>query len=532
VLGSGPGTPQVIDPADPRVLDVAVTLNNLEQSQLPITTFARTLQVAGPWTYDATRDEVDGRTPTTAGQQYSMQVYVPTITADDLKTAAVATPPGPDDYLQLPDSQHIGDVSDLARQVVGDAATPYAKAMALQGYLRSTANFTYDTRVPPATTSDAVWDFLQDRRGYCVQFATAMAIMARTLGIPTRVAVGFLPGSAVQEGDHFTYVVSGKLAHAWPELYFQGYGWVRFEPTPAQQTGQPPVWSDPFAGLSSGTSGPGSDPRIGRQGADPGAAANQPQQAAGGIGGAITGHGPWLPSAGGVALAALLVAAVLLVIRRRRRPVELTCERAWHHLRRLLSRRASITWSDATTPRAAVRTVQAGSPNAPGAASTVPPSRPWSVSPRRWSRSATRPGLGRRRQRTCTTGSGRCAVPWRSRSTTGLVATPVPPLFQASHEAAPTAGTTPRRCRRGPRLLIRAGLRGSGLAAPRSCEHGGDGREHEDEADHTEHRLGRGRTENQQQQTDGCTHTRQHVTKHRPSAALRQRVRQPWVVGR
>ncbi len=357
--GGGATTPQVIDPANPRVLDVAVTLNNLQQSELPITTFARTLQVDGSWTYDATRDEVDGRSPTTSGQQYSMQVYVPTITAADLKAAGVQTPPGPDDYLQLPDSQHLADIRALAKQIVGTAATPYDEAMALQSYLRSTANFTYDTRVPPATTKDAVWDFLQDRRGYCVQFATAMAIMGRTLGLPTRVAVGFLPGSVQQSGSGFTYVVTGKQSHAWPEIYFTGYGWVRFEPTPAQQTGQPPVWSDPLAGLSLGPSGPGLDPaEIGRGGGTTNTGTGGGQTTSGGIGGAITGHGPWLPSGVAAALAALIAGGAFLVVRHRRRPVELTCERAWHHLRRQLSRRASITWSDATTPRAAVRTVQ------------------------------------------------------------------------------------------------------------------------------------------------------------------------------
>jgi transglutaminase-like putative cysteine protease len=356
VLGGGPNAPAKISQTDPRVLDVAVTLNNLQQSQLPIATFARTVQVDGAWSYDAAKDEVDGRSPTTSGQKYTMQVYVPNLTADDLKTAAVGTPPGGVDYLQLPDSAHMNDVRAMAQQIAGKATTPYAKAMALQTFLRSTANFTYDTRVPPATTKDAVWDFLQDRRGYCVQFATAMAIMGRTLGLPTRVAVGFLPGTAVQDGDHFTYVVSGKLAHAWPEVYFQDYGWVRFEPTPAQQTGVPPVWVDPL-GSSVASGPPGNDvPGIGpHPNSTSTAAPGTPTDT--GIGGAITKHGPWLPSTV-VAVLALVAGAIYFVIRRRRRPVELTCERAWHHLRRLLARHASITWSDATTPRAAVRTVQ------------------------------------------------------------------------------------------------------------------------------------------------------------------------------
>ncbi len=356
VLGGGPGTPVTIQPTNPRVVDVEVTVQNLEQSELPISTSARTLAIDGAWSYDATKDEVTGGRPTSSGQTYSMQVYVPVLTSDDLADARVGTPPGSNDYLQLPDSEHMQDIRAATIQVIGDAKTPYAEAMALQSYLRSTANFTYDTRVPPATTNDAVWDFLQDRRGYCVQFATAMAVMARTLGIPTRVAVGFLPGDAVQDGDHFTYVVSGRQAHAWPELYFQGYGWVRFEPTPAQQTGLPPIWSDPLANQGGSSTIPDDALQPGQVPDNPGGTSGTP--VTGGIGQAIGGHGPWLPATAG-AVVLLVAGAVYLLLRRRRRPLELTCEHAWHQLRRALARHASIAWPDSTTPRAAVRTVQA-----------------------------------------------------------------------------------------------------------------------------------------------------------------------------
>src|SRR5690606_28639518 len=76
---------------------------------------------------------------------------------------------------------------------------------------------------------------------YCEQFAASMAIMARSLGIPARVAVGYMPGSNV--GDN-TWEVKVHDAHAWPELYFEGFGWIRFEPTPSQQTGSPPSWTE------------------------------------------------------------------------------------------------------------------------------------------------------------------------------------------------------------------------------------------------------------------------------------------------
>lgn len=354
VLGSGRAAGRPVDPADPRAVGVQVHVEGLEQADLPISTFPRAVQVAGPWAYDQVRDEVVGSRPTTSGLEYSMQVLVPELTADALRDARVGTPPGDVDYLAVPDSEHIDDVTALAAELTAEAQTPYAKAMALQSFLRSTANFEYDTRVPPATSEDAVWDFLQDRRGYCVQFATAMAIMARTLDIPTRVAIGFLPGEAVESDGTFTYVVTGKQAHAWPELYFEGFGWVRFEPTPAEQTGLPPLWSDPLAGLPAG--GPTTpdflDPA--QAGADPG---QQPANPV--IGPGVTaGSDLWLPLGLGVAVLALLTGAVVLLIRRARRPVELTCEHAWHQLRRALARHASISWSDATTPRAAVRTVR------------------------------------------------------------------------------------------------------------------------------------------------------------------------------
>src|SRR5690606_31594525 len=125
------------------------------------------------------------------------------------------------------------------------------QALALQTYFRDISNFRYDTRVPEARTEDAVWDFLTQRTGYCVQFATAMTIMARTLGVPARIGVGFLPGRA-DTSVVGRYVVSGRQAHAWPELYFADAGWVRFEPTPATQTGAPPVYADPYGGLPVG----------------------------------------------------------------------------------------------------------------------------------------------------------------------------------------------------------------------------------------------------------------------------------------
>ena len=359
VLGFGWEPTDVVDPDDPRLVRVDVDIEGLEQSELPISTFPRLLDVPGSWMYDRARDEVVGSNPTSSGLSYRMRVVVPALTAEDLRGAQIGNPPGSEDFLALPATEHLQGTRALVAELTAQATTPYEQAMAIQSYLRSPANFTYDPRVPPARSGDAVWDFLrpEGRRGYCVQFATAMAVMARTLDIPTRVAVGFLPGEAELNDGRFTYTVTGRQAHAWPELYFEDLGWVRFEPTPAEQTGLPPVWSDPFAGLTSQGPVPTDDINDRDNGSD----VALPTVSGGpvGPGAGAAGPGRWAPYAIGGGVPALAGAVVWFLVLRTRRPVELTCEHAWHQLRRNLARHASIDWSDATTPRAAVRTVRA-----------------------------------------------------------------------------------------------------------------------------------------------------------------------------
>jgi transglutaminase-like putative cysteine protease len=138
------------------------------------------------------------------------------------------------DYSQAPaDYQRIQGLDErvvkLAEDLTRDAPTPYQKALALQRYLRSD-QFTYDLTVGSlASGGDQLTRFLFTvRRGYCEQFASAMAAMARAVHLPARVAIGFTPGRRV--GDRFE--VTTRDAHAWPEIWFSGVGWVRFEPTP------------------------------------------------------------------------------------------------------------------------------------------------------------------------------------------------------------------------------------------------------------------------------------------------------------
>ncbi|MBU4214852.1 MAG: DUF3488 and transglutaminase-like domain-containing protein [Actinobacteria bacterium] len=327
-------------------VQVAVTVDGLADRYLPVTLAPREVAVAGSWRYDPMRDLVLGSEPTRAGTAYRMLAHVPAETAANL-TRQTSQNPSDRTALAMPGSAHDGDVAALAARVTDGRSTTYDKALALQTFLRTSAGFVYDEQIPPAASDDAVWDFLQDKRGYCVQFATAMVVMARSLGLPARLAVGFLPGTD-QDG---TVTVTGRQAHAWPEIWFDESGWVRFEPTPAVQTGAPPPWT---VAISAGTASPVAED-------EPTVAANRPTAstsaapmatAAGASTPGGSGRWWWLAGAG-----AVLVGLGTWVVRHRTHRRTLDPEGAWAAMRRSLAG-AGLTWTDATTPRQAARAVR------------------------------------------------------------------------------------------------------------------------------------------------------------------------------
>jgi transglutaminase-like putative cysteine protease len=124
------------------------------------------------------------------------------------------------------------DLYAKARRVVGDTGSPYGAALALESWLRGGGGFTYTTQ-PPLSGSDPLRAFvLQTKRGYCQHFAGAMALMLRYLGVPARVAEGFVSG--VYDQSARTWTVTDHDAHAWVEVWFPRYGWVPFDPTPGR----------------------------------------------------------------------------------------------------------------------------------------------------------------------------------------------------------------------------------------------------------------------------------------------------------
>ena len=162
---------------------------------------------------------------------YSMVSSVSTATDDELRGA----PTGydgllTDHYLQLPSSLP-QRVRDLAAEVAGDAATPLDKAEAIEQYLRGpTFEYSQDIEAPPRD-SDGVDHFLFETQvGYSDYFASAMTVMMRSLGVPARLAAGYAPGEFAPEQG--LTAVRDSDSHGWVQVYFPGYGWIDFEPTP------------------------------------------------------------------------------------------------------------------------------------------------------------------------------------------------------------------------------------------------------------------------------------------------------------
>lgn len=181
------------------------------------------------------------------GDRIAVLSMVPRPTDAQLRAATVSG--APSGSLDLPGGVP-QSARDLALQVTANAASPFDKALALQNWFR--AEFEYDVDVQYGNSNDAIDAFLRDRRGFCQQFAGTFAVMARAAGLPARVAVGYTPGDLRDDG---LYHVFGRHAHSWAEVWFDGLGWVPFEPTPGR--GSPDAVG--YSGVEPAQAGSGTD---------------------------------------------------------------------------------------------------------------------------------------------------------------------------------------------------------------------------------------------------------------------------------
>ncbi len=201
------------------------------QDWLPMPYPPSGVDISGNWRYEPLGMTLVGdHRQTTRGVTYSVRSLDVQPTAQQLADAPEPPAALKREFTKLPDS--LPDVvAKTAREVTEGATSHYEQAVKLQEYFAVNGGFQYDTDVRVGSGSQAIARFLKDKQGFCVHFSFAMAAMARSLDIPARVAVGFAPGTPQGDG---TVSVGLKDAHAWPELYFEGVGWTRFEPTPTR----------------------------------------------------------------------------------------------------------------------------------------------------------------------------------------------------------------------------------------------------------------------------------------------------------
>ena len=320
-------------------------------SWLPTTAQVTRIAAGTDWRYDVnTRDFIGARDDVTAaGRTYDFTGAQLTYDAESMNGAVSGAGAVAGIFTDVPPSLN-GEIRRLAASVTADAPTRFQKAQVLQQWFREDGGFRYDVgQVESAGSGGAdLMAFLDERVGYCEQFAASMAIMARVIGIPSRVAVGFLEPDKATNGS---WEFSSHDLHAWPELYFPGSGWVRFEPTPQDRaTAVPGYTNAEFEAVTESPtpSASRSTELLPERGASPSADSGSADD--------DTTSVPWVPVVAGLVglavLGLLLMTPRLVRTARRRRPRARGIEDRWDELHDV-TRDLGPSWPTGRSPRRA-----------------------------------------------------------------------------------------------------------------------------------------------------------------------------------
>lgn len=308
-INAFPAPPGLGDTIPLESFETTITIDSLSSPWLPLP--YPTQQVSGlrgDWRFEAAGLTAMARNGSTRGQTYTATSSLILPTAQQMRDVPpVADPASAQPYLELPDDLP-AIIGDTAREVTATASTDYDRAIALQRFFRST--FEYSETAPveegfDGSGTDVIATFLERKAGYCIHFSSAMAVMARILDIPSRIAIGYLPGTTIDNtpSNRDNYIVTSDQLHAWPELYFEGVGWVPFEPTASR--GVVTSFSDASTATpGSGTTLPDSRPAP--------TAESTPTPTAGALGGSSSTQANGALSAALVPLAIIL--GVLLLV--------------------------------------------------------------------------------------------------------------------------------------------------------------------------------------------------------------------------
>ncbi|MCZ2857070.1 transglutaminase family protein [Blastococcus sp. VKM Ac-2987] len=206
---------------------------------LPVPSVPQSVRVDGDgdaWRFDAATGTIFGRDVTSSGLTYRVTAAEPRPSAELLSSAEPLPLGSPiqERFGALPPLDPA--IGELTAGLTAGAVTGYERVRRIQTYLSDRSNgFTYSLSTAPGTSGDDLVDFLRLKRGYCEQYAGAMAVLVRQAGMPARVAMGYTPGDVRPDGSR---LITSDDAHAWVEVFFQGYGWVPFDPTPLSSARQ------------------------------------------------------------------------------------------------------------------------------------------------------------------------------------------------------------------------------------------------------------------------------------------------------
>jgi transglutaminase-like putative cysteine protease len=320
-LSQTPGNGQV----EGYPLSASVQVLGLSDSSVP--TFGNLTSISGlnnAWKWNRSTATVSGGR-TAKSTAYNVTFTQPSPTAETLEASDAGQGPQFARWLTLPKDIPTS-VRDTTDRVTELAQTDYQKVLALSDYFTNPDNgFVYSTTTTAGDTGDDLSDFLLTKVGFCQQYAGAMAVMVRQLGIPARVVLGYTHS---KPNDQKSFTVTSRDAHAWVEVYFAGLGWLPFDPTPlvggnASRDVPVPYAPDPVSATAAPTATTSAAPGAGTTAGDqiPGS----DQVVAGGSGPTFAeqevGHGRWIWLVAAVALilAALLTPAVARRRQRRRR---------------------------------------------------------------------------------------------------------------------------------------------------------------------------------------------------------------------
>jgi transglutaminase-like putative cysteine protease len=198
----------------------------------------------GDVTWDPYRGQAFAEGGLDAGMQYTVRSRILVPTPKQLDQVVDLSEAQYGQWTELPADLN-PRIKEIANEWTWNAVSDYDKVLAVQQHFHSNG-FRYSTDVDVADDADGLLTFLtQTKTGFCQQYATAMAVLVRELGIQARVAVGYRAGTLQDDG---TYLVRSTDAHAWVEVFFEGYGWLQFEPTPGHGThpnAQPGTYLNP-----------------------------------------------------------------------------------------------------------------------------------------------------------------------------------------------------------------------------------------------------------------------------------------------